>query len=136
MTLTIQDLGALGELLGSVAVLVTLIYLAFQTRQNTLAITAQLDAARIAAVQRLNLVAATSTGLQEALNGDRVEPLKIEQAQLQQRRGLVGERGAELHSRLRRVGRGATLEGGVRGSLWCRLVPGGAPDAAPAGTST
>ena len=27
MTLTIQDLGALGELLGSVAVLVTLVYL-------------------------------------------------------------------------------------------------------------
>jgi hypothetical protein len=28
MTLTIQDLGALGELLGSVAVLATLVYLA------------------------------------------------------------------------------------------------------------
>ena len=36
MTLTIQDPGALGELLGSVAVLVTLVYLALQTRQNTL----------------------------------------------------------------------------------------------------
>ncbi len=35
MTLTIQDLGALGKLLGSVAVLVTLVYLALQTRQNT-----------------------------------------------------------------------------------------------------
>ena len=44
MTLTIQDLGALGELLGSVAVLVTLVYLAFQTRQNTMAIHAILDA--------------------------------------------------------------------------------------------
>ena len=33
MTLTIQDLGALGELLGSVAVLATLVYLAMQTRQ-------------------------------------------------------------------------------------------------------
>ena len=40
MTLTIQDLGALG---GSVAVLVTLVYLALQTRQNTMAIAAQLD---------------------------------------------------------------------------------------------
>ncbi len=38
MTLTIQDLRALGELLGSVAVLATLIYLALQTRQNTMAI--------------------------------------------------------------------------------------------------
>ena len=46
MTLTIQDLGALGELLGSVAVLFTLVYLALQTRQNTLAIRAQLDATR------------------------------------------------------------------------------------------
>ncbi len=36
--MTIQDLGALGELLGSVAVLATLIYLALQTRQNTMAI--------------------------------------------------------------------------------------------------
>ena len=45
MTLTIQDLGALGELLGSVAVLATLVYLALQTRQNTLAIGAQLEAA-------------------------------------------------------------------------------------------
>ncbi len=38
MTLTIQDLGALGEFFGSIAVLVTLIYLAFQTRQNRIAI--------------------------------------------------------------------------------------------------
>jgi len=34
MTLTIQDLGALGELLGSVAVLVTLVYLAMQGRHG------------------------------------------------------------------------------------------------------
>ncbi len=31
MTLTIQDLGALGELLGSLAGLATLVYLALQT---------------------------------------------------------------------------------------------------------
>jgi hypothetical protein len=80
LTLTIQDLGALGELLGSVAVLVTLIYLALQTRQNTMAIEAQLDAARMGAVRELNLVAATSTELQEALNHDRAEPLTSEQA--------------------------------------------------------
>ncbi len=82
MTLTIQDLGALGELLGSVAVLATLVYLALQTRQNTAAIGAQLDAARITSVTELNLAAATSTELQEALNGDRVEPLTIEQSRL------------------------------------------------------
>ena len=82
MTLTIQDLGALGELLGSIAVLATLIYLALQTRQNTMAISAQLDAARLGAIQNIRLTAATSTELQEALNGDRVEPLTIEQARL------------------------------------------------------
>ena len=62
MTLTIQDLGSLGEFFGSIAVLVTLVYLTLQTRQNTLAIEAQLDAARIGAVRSLNLAAATSTG--------------------------------------------------------------------------
>ncbi len=71
MTLTIQDLGALGELLGSVAVLATLIYLALQTRQNTMAIAAQLDAAAISANQRLWLTGITSTELLEALAEDR-----------------------------------------------------------------
>ena len=37
MTPTIQDLGTGGELLGSVAVLATLVYLALQTRQMRLA---------------------------------------------------------------------------------------------------
>ena len=32
MNWTVQDLGALGELLGSIAVLLTLVYLAVQTR--------------------------------------------------------------------------------------------------------
>ncbi len=36
--MTIQDLGALGELIGSVAMLATLVYLRLQTRQNTRAI--------------------------------------------------------------------------------------------------
>ncbi len=71
MTLTIQDLGALGELLGSVAVLATLVYLALQTRQNTMAIAAQVDAARINSAQHLNLTVATSSGLVEALMEDR-----------------------------------------------------------------
>ena len=70
MTLTIQDLGALGELLGSVAVLVTLIYLALQTRQNTMAIGAQLDTAVIAARQNSLSSVATSNELCEALQED------------------------------------------------------------------
>ena len=45
--MTIQDLGALGELIGSVAVLATLIYLTLQTRQNHTAIKAQLDATSV-----------------------------------------------------------------------------------------
>ncbi len=82
MTLTIQDLGAIGELLGSVAVLATLIYLAMQTRQNTAAIRAQADATRMGAVKDLELAAATSSELLETLNGDRIEPLAIEDARL------------------------------------------------------
>ncbi len=75
MTLTIQDLGALGELLGSVAVLATLVYLALQTRQNTMAISAQLDVAVMAARQHGFLSAATSTELGEAVRED--SPLDI-----------------------------------------------------------
>jgi len=71
MTLTIQDLGALGELLGSVAVLVTLVYLALQTRQNTMAISAQLDAARLEAVMNHSLNLSNSAELQDALIEDR-----------------------------------------------------------------
>ena len=71
MTLTIQDLGALGELIGSIAVLATLVYLALQTRQNTMALGAQLDAARISAVLNVSLATATSTELVDALVEDR-----------------------------------------------------------------
>ncbi len=80
MILNIQDLGALGEFLGSLAVLVTLVYLAFQTRQNTMAIGAQLDAARIGSLLNLNLTAASSSDLQEALVEDRTEEVSVNQA--------------------------------------------------------
>ncbi len=79
MTLTIQDLGALGELLGSVAVLVTLVYLAFQMRQNTMAISAQLDAQRISSTLQLGLTHATSTELLEALREDQIDAPPINQ---------------------------------------------------------
>ena len=72
MTLTIQDLGAIGELLGSVAVLATLVYLALQTRQNTMAIAAQLEAAALAANQNTLLSMATSNEIAEAMDEDRV----------------------------------------------------------------
>ncbi len=82
MTLTIQDLGALGEFLGSIAVLATLIYLALQTRQNTMAIGAQLDAALIAANQSTFLSAATSDELGEALREDYAADLTTNQLRL------------------------------------------------------
>ena len=40
--MSIQDLGAIGEFVGSVAVLITLIYLAIQVRQNTRHVQAQM----------------------------------------------------------------------------------------------
>ena len=77
MTLTIQDLGALGEFFGSIAVLATLVYLALQTRQNTMAIAAQLDATRITTSQAFTLAQATSTEIQEALAEDREDDVTI-----------------------------------------------------------
>ncbi len=79
MTLTIQDLGALGEFLGSIAVLATLIYLALQTRQNTMAIAAQLDAARITSVQDLVLAPCKSSELQETLTQRMLDSRSIEE---------------------------------------------------------
>ena len=66
MTLTIQDLGSLGEFFGSIAVLATLVYLALQTRQNTEAIGAQLDAARLGTLLEFITMPARSSELQEA----------------------------------------------------------------------
>ncbi len=82
MTLTIEDLGALGELIGSIAVLATLVYLALQTRQNTMAICAQLDAATIAANQTNLLSAATSSELGEAVRQDMTGDLTTGQLRL------------------------------------------------------
>ena len=55
MTLTIQDLGSLGEFLSSIVVLLTLGYLALQMRQNTMAISAQVEAARTNSLMNLGL---------------------------------------------------------------------------------
>ncbi len=74
MTLSIQDLGAIGELLGSVAVLVTLVYLAMQTRQNTMAIGAQLDAARIDSLHQISTWM-SSPELSDAILEDRKDDL-------------------------------------------------------------
>ena len=84
MTLTIQDLGSLGEFFGSIAVLATLVYLALQTRQNTMAIGAQLDAARLSNVVNLNIAGATSSELQAALAEGVSDPAQALQSHRQQ----------------------------------------------------
>ena len=85
MTLTIQDLGALGEFFGSIAVLATLIYLALQTRQNTMAISAQLEAAGFVANQNLFLSLATSNEIEDAL----AEDITIDRTTNEVKRALV-----------------------------------------------
>ncbi|MDX1500155.1 MAG: hypothetical protein R3176_09675 [Woeseiaceae bacterium] len=55
--MTIQDWGAIGELIGAVAVVVSLVYLAVQIRQNTAQISHSIEASRVAALER-NVVAA------------------------------------------------------------------------------
>ena len=64
--MTIQDLGALGELIGSVAVLATLIYLTLQTRQNTQAIQVQAEGNTLATQIQFSLASAASKELMEA----------------------------------------------------------------------
>ena len=71
--MTIQDLGALGELIGSAAVLATLVYLTLQTRQNTRAIRAQLDGATLSANIDALMAVAGSSALSEAVRQDREE---------------------------------------------------------------
>ena len=82
MTLTIQDLGALGEFFGSIAVLATLVYLALQTRQNTKAIQAQLDAAMIASSQTIILSGIMSSDLADDLQRDRIDDVTTDQIRL------------------------------------------------------
>lgn len=50
--MTIQDWGALGEIIGAVAVVASLVYLAVQIRQNTHQITHNIEATRIASLER------------------------------------------------------------------------------------
>jgi len=50
--MTIQDLGALGDMIGGVAVVASLIYLAIQIRQNTQQISRNVEATRLSAFER------------------------------------------------------------------------------------
>ncbi len=65
--MTLQDLGDLGDLIGGVAVVITLIYLAAQIRQNTALITAQTVQASVDATQRVLLLRAENMPLRAVL---------------------------------------------------------------------
>ena len=65
--MSLQDLGALGDLIGGIAVVVTLIYLAVQVRQNTGMIMAQTVQASVDATQRVLLFRAEHPELRSLL---------------------------------------------------------------------
>jgi hypothetical protein len=65
--MTLQDLGDLGDLVGGIAVVITLIYLAVQIRQNTALITAQTVQASVDATQRVLLLRAENAPLRAVL---------------------------------------------------------------------
>jgi hypothetical protein len=67
MTMTLQDFGAIGELLSGLAVIASLIYLATQIRQNTAMITAQTVQAAVDATQRVLLYRAEDAHLRAVL---------------------------------------------------------------------
>jgi hypothetical protein len=50
--MTIQDWGALGEIISAIAVVASLVYLAVQIRQNTQQISHSIEATRIASLER------------------------------------------------------------------------------------
>ena len=50
--MTIQDWGAIGEMIGGIAVVVSLVYLAVQIRQNTQQMVRSAEASRLAAFER------------------------------------------------------------------------------------
>ncbi len=68
MTITIQDLGAIGEFIGGVAVLITLIYLAMQIKQNTKVNASLIRQNFYDATQRMMLHAVESTEFMELFN--------------------------------------------------------------------
>ncbi len=55
MEWTIQDLGAVGEFIGAIGVVITLVYLAYQIRQNTSQLQQNILIAKAAAVNASNI---------------------------------------------------------------------------------
>ena len=73
VVMTIQDLGSIGELVGGLAVIATLIYLAAQIRQNTAMITAQTVQASVDATQRVLLFRTENPELRALLRKARAD---------------------------------------------------------------
>jgi len=53
--MTISELGSIGEFVGAIGVVITLIYLAFQIRQNTTQLKQNISMAKAAAVNNSNI---------------------------------------------------------------------------------
>ena len=81
--MTLQDLGDLGDLIGGIAVVITLIYLAAQIRQNTALITAQTVQASVDATQRVLLQRVDNAPLRAVLRKARNnEDLRADDAEV------------------------------------------------------
>lgn len=86
--MTISEIGAIGEFVAAIAVLVTLIYLAVQIRQTQLAITANTHQALNDISIHLYTSAATSESLANALAASLKEEIELTDTQIQQCRGF------------------------------------------------
>ena len=88
--MTIQDWGAIGELVGGAAVVVTLIYLAFQIRQNTRAIRLSTSHAVAEDVRNMFALMAEQTELTEAIHKGSSDPASISGAEKMRYWGFNG----------------------------------------------
>lgn len=85
--MSIQDWGALGEVVSAIAVVATLIYLAIQIKQNTAATRAQIHQSRSEQAQNFLLFGAGSrefAALVEKLNYDPANLSKLDEVERQQ----------------------------------------------------
>jgi hypothetical protein len=72
--MTISELGSIGELIGAIAVFATLLYLALQIRQNTIATRAQIHQARADQAQDYFLFTAGTREFASILNKVKYDP--------------------------------------------------------------
>ncbi len=89
--MTIQEWGALGEVVGGVAVLVSLVYLAYQIRQNTHQIELNIQATKLASLDKTTE------------SGNRVRAMLAADADVARifRTGMVSYQGLEPNDRFR-----------------------------------